>query len=75
MPDAFIGTLDNEKVVNFETLNAMHFDLRTPDGKSLNLKPDKNVELSIKVDANKVDNQTYFWEHRNKGWVNISPIS
>ncbi len=38
MPDAFIGYLNGENKVHFETLNAIHIDLKTPEGAYLNLK-------------------------------------
>lgn len=50
MPDGFVGTLEDGKRVNIETLNAIYFDVRTKDGKPLILAPGKNIELSIKVD-------------------------
>ena len=45
MPDAFIGYLNGKDKVQFETLNAIHIDLRSPDGSVLNIKEGSNISL------------------------------
>lgn len=38
MPDGFIGYLNGKEKVQFETLNAMHIDLKNSNGEPLDIK-------------------------------------
>ena len=73
MPDGFSGFQAN-KSVTFETLNAIHIDLRTESGSPLHLKEGSYMNISIKIGSTDLGSATYYWEYRNGKWIAVSQI-